>query len=332
MAYKPNMEDIKKLRTMTGAGLADVKKALTESEGDFNKAMEIIREKGQAIAAKRSDRETSNGCVLVKAVEGFAAIVALKCETDFVANGADYIKLTQDILDAAVAAKAKSLDEVKELTIADGTKVQDAVVARSGITGEKMELDGYNFIEGDNVEVYDHMGKHTLCTMVQTNKAAQEQGHAIAMQVAAMKPVALNQESVPQSVMDEEIRVAVEKTKQEQVQKAVEAALKKAGINPAHVDSEDHMESNMGKGWITAEQVAQAKEIIATVSAEKAANLPEAMIQNIAKGRLNKFFKESCLLNQEFIQDSKLSVADYLKAADKDLTVVDFKRFTLAAE
>ena len=332
MAYKPNMEDIKKLRTMTGAGLADVKKALTESEGDFNKAMEIIREKGQAIAAKRSDRETSNGCVLVKAVEGFAAIVALKCETDFVANGADYVKLTQDILDAAVAAKAKSLDEVKELTIADVTKVQDAVVARSGITGEKMELDGYNFIEGDNVEVYDHMGKHTLCTMVQTNKEAKEQGHAIAMQVAAMKPVALNQESVPQSVIDEEIRVAVEKTKQEQVQKAVEAALKKAGINPAHVDSEDHMESNMGKGWITAEQVAKAKEIIATVSAEKAANLPEAMIQNIAKGRLNKFFKESCLLNQEFIQDSKLSVADYLKAADKELTVVDFKRFTLAAE
>ena len=332
MAYKPNMEDIKKLRTMTGAGLADVKKALTDAEGDFNKAMEVIREKGQAIAAKRSDRETSNGCVLVKAVDGFAAIVALKCETDFVANGADYIKLTQDILDAAVAAKAKSLDEVKALTIADGTNVQDAVVARSGITGEKMELDGYNFIEGDNVEVYDHMGKQTLCTMVQTNKEAKEQGHAIAMQVAAMKPVALNQESVPQAIIDEEIRVAVEKTKQEQVQKAVEAALKKAGINPAHVDSEDHMESNMGKGWITAEDVAKAKEIIATVSAEKAANLPEQMIQNIAKGRLNKFFKESCLLNQEFIQDSKLSVADYLKAADKELTVVDFKRFTLAAE
>ena len=332
MAYKPNMEDIKKLRTMTGAGLADVKKALTDAEGDFNKAMEVIREKGQAIAAKRSDRETSNGCVLVKAVDGFAAIVALKCETDFVANGADYIKLTQDILDAAVAAKAMSIDEVKALTIADGTNVQDAVVARSGITGEKMELDGYNFIEGDNVEVYDHMGKHTLCTMVQTNKEAKEQGHAIAMQVAAMKPVALNQESVPQEIIDEEIRVAVEKTKQEQVQKAVEAALKNAGINPAHVDSEDHMESNMGKGWITAEDVAKAKEIIATVSAEKAANLPEQMIQNIAKGRLNKFFKESCLLNQEFIQDSKLSVADYLKAADKELTVVDFKRFTLAAE
>ena len=332
MAYKPNMEDIKKLRTMTGAGLADVKKALTEAEGDFNKAMEVIREKGQAIAAKRSDRETSNGCVLVKAADGFAAIVALKCETDFVANGADYIKLTQDILDAAVAAKAKSIDEVKELTIADGTKVQDAVVARSGITGEKMELDGYNFIEGDNVEVYDHMGKHTLCTMVQTNKPAVEQAHAIAMQVAAMNPVALDEASVPQSVKDEELKVAIEKTKEEQVQKAVEAAIKKAGINPAHVDSEDHMKSNMEKGWISAEDVEKAKQIIATVSEEKKANLPEQMIHNIAKGRMNKFYKESCLLNQEFIQDSKLSVTDYLKAADKELTVVDFKRFTLRAD
>ncbi len=327
-----SIADIQKLRKMTGAGLSDCKKALTDSEGDFDKAMEIIREKGQAIAAKRSDRETSNGCVLVKAVPGFAAIVALKCETDFVANGADYIKLTQDILDAAVAAKAQSIDEVKELTLADGSKVQDAVVARSGITGEKMELDGYNFIAGDNVSVYDHMGKHTLCTMVQTNKAAEEQAHAVAMQVAAMKPVALNQESVPQSVIDEEIKVAVEKTKQEQVSKAVEAALKKAGINPAHVDSEEHMESNMTKGWITAEDVAKAKEIIAATSAEKAANLNEQMIQNIAKGRLNKFFKESCLLDQEFIQDAKLSVSDYLKAADKELTVLDFKRFSLRAE
>lgn len=332
MAYKPNMEDIKKLRTMTGAGLADVKKALAETEGDFNKAMEIIREKGQAIAAKRSDRETSNGCVLVKATDDFAAIVALKCETDFVANGADYIKLTQDILDAAVAAKAKSLDEVKELTIADGTKVQDAVVARSGITGEKMELDGYNFIEGDNIEIYDHMGKHGLCTMVQTNKPAVEQAHAIAMQVAAMNPVALDEASVPQSVKDEELRVAIEKTKEEQVQKAVEAAIKKAGINPAHVDSEDHMKSNMEKGWITAEDVEKAKQIMATVAEEKKANMPEQMIQNIAKGRMNKFFKESCLLNQEFIQDSKLTVADYLKAADKELTIVAFKRFTLRAE
>ena len=193
-----SIADIQKIRKMTGAGLADCKKALTESDGDFDKAVEIIREKGQAIAAKRSDRETANGCILAKYENGFAAIIALKCETDFVANGADYIKLTQDILNAAVAAKAKTIDEVKELTLADGTKVQDAVIARSGITGEKMELDGYNWLEGENISTYDHMGKHILCTMVQTNKPAEEQAHAIAMQVAAMNPVALDEASVPQ--------------------------------------------------------------------------------------------------------------------------------------
>lgn len=326
------MESIKTLRAMTGAGLADVKKALTEAEGDMDRAKEILRERGQAIAAKRSDRETSNGCVLTKAAEGFAAIIALKCETDFVANGADYIKLTQAILDAAVAAKAKTLDDVKALTLPTGQTVEAAVTERSGVTGEKMELDGYLTIEGDNVSVYNHMSRNGLCTMVQTNIPAEEQAHQIAMQVAAMKPVALNQQAVPQSVIDEEIKVAVEKTKQEQVQKAVENALKKAGINPAHVDSEDHMESNMAKGWITAEDVERAKKIIADTSAQKAANLPEQMIQNIAKGRLNKFFKENCLLNQDYINDSKVTVEQYLKQADKALTVLDFKRFSLQAD
>ena len=327
-----SIADIQKLRKMTGAGLSDCKKALADSEGDFDKAMEIIREKGQAIAAKRSDRETSNGCVLVKASEGFAAIIALKCETDFVANGADYIKLTQDILDAAVAAKAKSLDEVKELTIADGTKVQDAVIARSGITGEKMELDGYNFIEGDNVSVYDHMNKHLLCTMVQTNKPAEEQAHAVAMQVAAMNPVDLDEASVPQEVKDTELKVAIEKTKEEQVQKAVEAALKKAGFNLYIAENEEHLAEGIQKGNITEAQAEEIRQLKKTTAEQKAANLPEQMVMNIAKGRMAKFYKDSCLLNQEFIQDSKLSVSDYLKAADKDLTVVAFKRFTLRAE
>ena len=326
------MEDIKKLRAMTGAGLADVKKALTEAEGDMDKAKEILRQKGQAIAAKRADRETSNGCVLAKVGTDFAAIIALKCETDFVANGADYIKLTQEIVDAAVAAKAKSVEEVNNLTLANGQKVADAVIERSGVTGEKMELDGYNYLEGENIEAYNHMNRNGLCTLVQTNKPAAEQAHAICMQVAAMKPIALNEKSVPQAVVDEEYNVAVEKSKQEQIQKAVEAALKKAGINPAHVDSEDHMESNMTKGWITAEDVAKAKEIIATVSAEKAASLNMNMIENIAKGRVNKFYKESCLLNQEFIQDAKMTVKQYLQSVDKDLTVVAFKRFTLQAD
>ena len=326
------MDAIKKLRAMTGAGLADVKKALTEAEGDMDKAKDILRQKGQAIAAKRADRETSNGCVLAKVGTDFAAIIALKCETDFVANGADYIKLTQEIVDAAVAAKAKSVEEVNNLTLANGQKVADAVIERSGVTGEKMELDGYNYLEGENIEAYNHMNRNGLCTLVQTNKPAAEQAHAICMQVAAMKPIALDEKSVPQAVIDEEYNVAVEKSKQEQIQKAVEAALKKAGINPAHVDSEDHMESNMTKGWITAEDVAKAKEIIATVSAEKAASLNMNMIENIAKGRVNKFYKESCLLNQEFIQDAKMTVKQYLQSVDKDLTVVAFKRFTLQAD
>ena len=326
------MESIKTIRAMTGAGLADVKKALTEADGDMDRAKEILRERGQAIAAKRSDRETSNGCVLVKSENGFSAMIALKCETDFVANGADYIKLTQEILDAAVAAKAKSIEEVSNLTLANGQTVAAAVTERSGVTGEKMELDGYLYIEGENVSCYNHMNKNTLCTMVQTNKPAEEQAHAVAMQVAAMKPVALSEADVDPKIIEEEKNVAREKTKQEQVQKAVDNALKKAGINPAHVDSEDHMESNMAKGWISAEDVAKAKEIIAKVSAEKAASIPAQMLEGIVNGRINKFYKESCLLNQEFIQDSKMTVTDYLKAADKELTVIAFKRFSLQAD
>ncbi|MBF1544508.1 MAG: elongation factor Ts [Prevotella salivae] len=327
------IEDIKKLRAMTGAGLADVKKALTEAAGDFDKAKELLRERGLAIAAKRSDRETSNGCVLVKSVPGFAAMVAVKCETDFVAAGKDFIELTQEILDAAVAAKCKTLDEVKALKLANGDDAATAVQHRSGITGEKMEIDGYNFLEGDNISVYDHMGRHTLATMVQLNANNEEAGHKVAMQVAAMKPVALDEASVPQSVKDEEFKVAVEKTKEEMVEKAVNAALKKAGINPAHVDSEDHIESNTKKGWLTQEDADKAREIKKTVGEEKAASLNEQMIQNIAKGRLNKFFKDNCLVDQEFqfSEGDKISVGEWLKQQG-DLKIVAYKRFTLAAE
>ncbi len=325
------LEDIKKLRAMTGAGLGDCKKALAESNGNIEEAIEIIRKKGQAVAAKRSDREAAEGAVLVKKENGFAAIIALKCETDFVAKNADFIKLAQDILDAAVAAKCKSLDEVKALPMGAHT-VADAVTDRSGITGEKMELDGYCYLEGDNVSVYDHMGRHMLCTMVQTNKDAEEQAHNVAMQVAAMNPVALNEASVPEEVKAEELKVAIEKTKEEQVKKAVEAALKKAGYNLYIAESEEHLEEGIRKGNITAEDADKIRELKKTVGEEKAANLPEQMIQNIANGRMNKFYKESCLLNQEYIQDSKMSVADYLKSTDKELTVVAFKRFTLRAE
>jgi len=329
-----SMEDIKKLRAMTGAGLADVKKALTEAEGDFDKAKDLLRERGLAIAAKRSDRETSNGCVLVKAVDGFAAMIALKCETDFVANGADFIALTQAVLDAAVANKCKTVEEVKELTLADGQKVQDAVTQRSGITGEKMELDGYLTLEGENIEVYDHMGKHTLATMVQTNKPAAEQGHKVAMQVAAMKPVALDADNVPQDVLDNEYKTAVEKTKLEQCQKAVEAALKKAGYNLYISENEEHLAEGIAKGNITEAQADDIRRIKVEVAEEKAKNLPAAMIENIAKGRVQKFLKENCLVDQEFQfgDGDKATVAQWLAAQDKDLKVVAFQRFTLAAE
>lgn len=329
-----SIEDIKKLRAMTGAGLADVKNALNEAEGDFDKAKEILRERGLAIAAKRSDRETSNGCVLVKAVDGFAAMVAVKCETDFVANGKDFIAMVQEILDAAVAAKTKSLDEVKTLKLANGEDAATTVQQRSGITGEKMELDGYNFIEGENLSVYDHMGKHTLATIVQLSKNNEDAAHKVAMQVAAMKPVALDEASVPQEVKEEEYKVAIQKTKEEQVEKAVVAAIKKAGINANLVDSDDHIESNINKGWLTREDADKAIEIRKTVSAEKAANLNENMIENIAKGRLSKFFKDNCLVDQEFqfAEGDKINVADWLKSQDKDLTVVAYKRFTLSAE
>ena len=328
-----SIDDIKKLRAMTGAGLADVKKALTEAEGDFDRAKELLRERGLAIAAKRSDRETSNGCVLTKVENGFGAILALKCETDFVANGADFIALTQSILDAAVAAKCKTLDEVNNLVV-NGMKASEAVTQRSGITGEKMELDGYQTLEGANIEAYDHMGKHTLCTMVQTTKENQEAGHKLAMQVAAMKPVALDAEHVEQKVLDEEYKTAVEKTKLEQVEKFVEMKLKKAGINPNLVDSEDHIESNMSKGWLTQEQADEARKVIAAAKVEGEAQLKPVMIENIAKGRVQKFLKENCLVDQEFQfgDGDKATVSQWLAQQDKELKIADFRRFTLAAE
>ena len=328
------MDDIKKLRAMTGAGLGDVKKSLVEAEGDFDKAKDLLRECGLAIAAKRSDRETSNGCLLVKQVEGFAAMVAVKCETDFVANGKDFVAMVQEILDKAVENRCKTLDEVKALKLANGDDAVTAVQQRSGITGEKMELDGYNFLEGDNLYVYDHMNRHTLATIVRLSESNEEAGHKVAMQVAAMKPIALNEDAVPQSVKDDELKVAIEKTKEEQVEKAVVNAIKKAGINANLVDSEDHIESNIKKGWLTQEDADKAREIRTKVSAEKAANLPEQMVQNIAKGRLNKFFKENCLVDQEFQfgDGEKLNVAQWLKTQSKTLAVLDYRRYSLSAE
>ena len=327
-----SMADITKLRKMTGAGMMDCKNALTESEGDFDKAVEIIRKKGQAVAAKRSDRETSEGCVLAKSTGDYAAMIALKCETDFVAKNADFVALTQAILDAAIANKCQNLDEVKALPMGSGT-IADAIVERSGITGEKTELDGYFFVSGACTAVYNHQNKNQLCTIVAFNKPCADQvAHEICMQIAAMNPIAIDEVGVPESVKENEINVAIEKTKAEQVQKAVEAALKKAGFNLYIAENEEHLNEGIMKGSITEAQADEIRKIKETVAAEKSANLPEQMIQNIAKGRLGKFFKEVCLLNQESIMDPKKTVAEVLKAADAELTVTDFKRFTLRAE
>jgi elongation factor Ts len=327
------MAEITKLRNITSAGLMDCKKALAEAEGDIEKAVEILRKKGQAVAAKREDREASEGCVLAKTCGEYAAVVALKCETDFVAKNAGFVDLTKKILDAAIENKVKTADELKAIVL-DGQTIEALIVEQVGKTGEKMEIGAFKYVEAPGVIAYNHFG-NKLATIVAFNKAGIEEQvyKKVAMQVASMNPLAVDECDVAEEVKEKEIAVAIEKTKAEQVQKAVDAALKKAGINPAHVDTEDHMESNKAKGWITEEDVVKAKEIIATVSAEKAANLPEAMIQNIAKGRLGKFLKEVCLLNQEDVtSDDKKSVRETLKAVDPELTVLSFKRVNLNAD
>lgn len=326
------IKEINELRKKTQAGLMDCKKALTEAEGDMEAAMEILRKKGQLVAAKRSDREAAEGCVLAKVNGNYGAMIALKCETDFVAKNEDFVGLANKIIDAIVAAKCKSVEEVNALTI-DGENILAAVTNRSGVTGEKMELDGFAYVEGEDIVAYNHMNQNFLCALVVLNKKGYEEaGKGVAMQVAAMSPIALDENGVSQEVKDHETKNAIEKAKQNQISKSVENALKKAGINPAHVDTDDHIESNTAKGWITAEDAAKAREIKATVVKEAEANLKPQMIENIAKGMVNKFFKENCLLDQAYIDDNKITVAQYLKNIDKDLTVTDFKRYTLRAE
>ena len=326
------MAEITKLRHLTSAGLMDCKKALAETDGDIEKAVEILRKKGQAVAAKREDRNAAEGCVLSKNEGNFAAIVALNCETDFVAKNATFVALTQELLDLAVANKCKILDELKALTV-DGRTVADLVTEESGKTGEKTEISAYEWLEAPSTTSYNHLG-NKLATIAGFNLEGVDfqVGRDVAMQIASMNPVAVDQASVPQAVKDSEYNVAVEKTKQEQVKKAVEAAQKKAGINPNLVDTPDHIESNINKGWLTREEADKAIEIAEKVGAEKAANLPEQMIKNIAQGRLNKFYKENCLMEQEFIKDGDLTIGKYLEQSQKGLTVVEFKRVNLNAD
>lgn len=326
------LADIKKLRDLTGAGMMDVKKALEEANGDFEIARDLLRKRGQAIAAKRSDREASEGCVLAKAENGYGAIVAVKCETDFVAKNADFVAMVKLILDIAMDKRPADLEALKNIIVDGKLTVADVVTERSGVTGEKMELSDYVFLAAPKVDAYNHLG-NKLSALVGADSADADQTtvHGISMQVASMAPIALDADHVPQSVKDHELAVAIDKTKQDEVAKAVENALRKAGINPAHADSDEHIESNTTKGWLTPEQAQQARDIRATVPAEAEAAINMKKVEMIAQGRLNKFLKESTLVEQTYIMsEDKELVKDVLK--NNNVTITDFKRITLNEE
>ena len=267
------MAEISKLRTMTGSGMMDCKNALTESNGDFDKAIEIIRKRGQAIAAKRSDREASEGCVLGVAKGEFAAVLALKCETDFVAKNADFVALTREILNLAIDTKTANIDALKASEL-NGSTVEQLVTDRSGITGEKMELDMYEFVTGLTTVAYIHPG-NKLATIVAFNQPNVDTQVAkdIAMQVAAMNPVAVAKENVPANIIEKEKEIAKDKARQ--------------------------------------------------------AGKPENILDKIAEGAMVKYFQDNTLLEQAFIKDSKITVAQYMNNASKGLTVTEFKRVTL---
>lgn len=267
--------DVAKLRRVTGAGMMDCKKALEEAAGDFEKAQELIRKRGQAIANKRADREATEGVVLAKtSADGKTGmLISLNCETDFVAKNTDFIALGYMILDEALKASPADLDALKNMVV-EGKKVTDLVLEKSGITGEKFELSYFAAINATAVQAYIHPG-NKLATLVGFNKAGIDQQvyKDVAMQVAAMSPVSLDKEDVPEKILAQELEIAREQARRE------------------------------GK--------------------------PEEMLEKIAQGKLNKFFKESTLMNQEFIKESKLTVRQYLENADKGLKATGFARYTL---
>ena len=321
--------DIKKLRDMTGAGIVDCKKALIESNNNFDEAVQLIRKRGQAIAAKRENRDAAEGAAFAKVEGNFAAIVALKCETDFVGSNEKFVGLTKRILDEAIAAKVKTLDELNNLTY-DGHTVAEHITELSGITGEKMELGAYETLEAAGLSAYNHFNRK-LATIVAFNEPVSEEvGKAVAMQVASMKPIAATREQIPQATVDNELKIAIDKTKSELVKKAVDAALKKAGFNAYYCETEEHRDEAVRKGYMTEEQVAEALKLMQETAAAKEASLPEQMIQNIANGRLNKYFAENVLMEQVYeAGEDKETVAQFLTKAAKGLVATDLKRVNL---
>jgi len=267
--------DVVKLRKTTGAGMMDCKKALQESGGDYDKAIEIIRKKGQAIANKRADREATEGAVLARTTEDrkTGALLVLNCETDFVAKNEDFVAFASSILDSALAQQAADLEALKALPL-EGKTVEEAVMEQVGKIGEKLDLSFYQILSAEQMTAYVHPG-NKLASLIGLNKSVDDAqvGKDVAMQVAAMNPVAVDKDRVPQEVIDKEIEIGKEQARRE------------------------------GK--------------------------PEQIIEKIAMGKLNKYFKENTLLNQDFIKDNKKTIGQYLNEIDGDLTVTDFVRYGL---
>ncbi len=267
--------DVAKLRKMTSAGMMDCKQALEEANGDFDKAVQIIREKGKLVAAKRADREANEGVVLAKVSSNkkYGAIISLNCETDFVAKNGDFINVANKIVEIALQQQPKTLEELKGLKF-DTISVQEKINEQIAVIGEKIDLTYFDFVTGDFVAAYIHAG-NKLASLVAFQGSVDEQtGKDVAMQIAAMSPVSVDKDDVPADVIEKELEIAREKARLE------------------------------GK--------------------------PENMLDKIAQGRLQKFFQESTLLNQEFIKEGKISVRDYLAKNAAGAKVIAIRRYSLA--
>lgn len=270
-------QDINKLRQMTGAGMMDCRKALTETNGDFEAAIDWLRKQGQKVAAKRSDREAKEGVVLAKttADNKSGIIVTVSCETDFVSKNADFVAFAQSIADAAIKNNVKSIDELNSVTV-NGSKVSDLVNDKLASIGEKIGVTKFERIDAPYVASYIH-GANRMGVLVGLSKEAPEAGKDLAMQIAAMNPVAVDANSVPTDVIAREKDIAIEQLK----------------IDP------------------------------------KMAGKTADMLDKIAAGKLNAFFKESTLTAQSFVKDGSKTVGDYLKSVDPQLKVIEFKRVAL---
>lgn len=267
--------DVNKLRKQTGAGMMDCKNALVEANGDFEQAVDILRKKGQKIAAKRADRDATEGAVIAmtSADNTKGIVVCVNCETDFVAKNEGFVNLAKQIAEVALNTFPESIEALKQQRFDDKLTVEEKLTEQTGVIGEKIDLSAFEKTEAPFVASYIHMG-NKIGTIVALSDEAEEAGKDVAMQAAAMNPVALDRNSVPQSIIDRELEIGRDQARQE------------------------------GK--------------------------PEEMVDKIAQGKLNKFYKENTLVDQQFIKDGNLTVASYLNGVKSGLKVVDFKRVSLA--